>query len=343
VRFPLIILAMICAFTPARAQENPEGPTDEKVRKTYDRALQLMKERKTELALDDFKKADKQDGGHCVPCQKQMVKLGSSFGDWKAAELGADELVAEAQGEKESALAHFQFAGVFMNEGLQRNKAEFFSRTHEECVKALSAHANFPDVVYQDGLALAHLGQDDAAKARFEQFAKMIPPDDPARQRALRYIGRPELARARMAPPFAVTTPDGKHISMDDLQGKVVLLDFWATWCAPCREALPHIREVAKKFQGQPLVILSISLDSDETKWKEFVVKNEMTWLQYRDGGFTGSVAKIFGVTAIPHTFTIDVDGVLQDEHIGDASIEGKLKKLIARARELQTMESSAK
>jgi len=52
-----------------------------------------------------------------------------------------------------------------------------------------------------------------------------------------------------------------------------------------------------------------------------------MTWPQYRDGGFTGPVAKIFGVNAIPHTFTIDADGVLQDEHIGDASIEGKLKK----------------
>ena len=62
-----------------------------------------------------------------------------------------------------------------------------------------------------------------------------------------------------------------------------------------------------------------------------------MTWLQYRDDGFTGQIAKGFGVQAIPHTFTIDADGVLQDEHIGDASIEGKLKKLVARAQALQT------
>jgi hypothetical protein len=62
-----------------------------------------------------------------------------------------------------------------------------------------------------------------------------------------------------------------------------------------------------------------------------------MVWLQYRDGGFNGSIATMFGVQAIPHTFTIDADGVLQDEHIGDASVEGKLKKLIARARQLQT------
>lgn len=66
------------------------------------------------------------------------------------------------------------------------------------------------------------------------------------------------------------------------------------------------------------------------------MAKNEMTWPQYRDGGFNGSIAKMFFVNAIPHTFTIDADGVLQDEHIGDASIEGKLKTRIARARELQ-------
>jgi thiol-disulfide isomerase/thioredoxin len=139
-----------------------------------------------------------------------------------------------------------------------------------------------------------------------------------------------------MAPPFAVTTLDGHRVSPDDLQGKVVLIDFWATWCGPCREALPHIQEIARKFQGQPLLILSVSLDKDDGKWKEFVAKNNMTWLQYRDGGFDGSLAKLFGVTVIPHTFTIDPDGVLQDEHIGDASIEGKLKKLCGEARQMQ-------
>jgi hypothetical protein len=61
-----------------------------------------------------------------------------------------------------------------------------------------------------------------------------------------------------------------------------------------------------------------------------------MSWLQCRDGGFTGPLSKMFGVHAIPHTFTIDADGVLQDERTGDASIEGKLKKLVGRAREMQ-------
>ena len=89
-------------------------------------------------------------------------------------------------------------------------------------------------------------------------------------------------------------------------------------------------------------MILSVSLDSDD-KWKDFVAKNGMTWLQYRDGGFGGVVAKLFGVNAIPHTFSIDADGVLQDEHIGDAAIEGKLKALVTQARELQSTQTSGK
>jgi thiol-disulfide isomerase/thioredoxin len=204
----------------------------------------------------------------------------------------------------------------------------------------LAAFPKTPGAVLLDGKVLAQLKRDDEAKAKFEQFVKMKSADDAERQRALRYVERPELARARMAPPFTVTTTDGQRVSMDDLQGKVVLVDFWATWCGPCREALPHIQNVAKKFRGQPLVILSVSLDSDEQKWKDFIVKNEMTWPQYRDGGFTGPIAKMFNVTAIPHTFTIDADGVLQEEHIGDASIEGKLKKLLVHARELTPSET---
>ncbi|MDR3774643.1 MAG: TlpA disulfide reductase family protein [Terracidiphilus sp.] len=185
---------------------------------------------------------------------------------------------------------------------------------------------------YHWGVTLAHLHQDDAARAQFAAFLDGDRKNPALHERAERFLDRIDLARAVMAPPFMATTLDGQHISMDSLAGKVVLIDFWATWCGPCREALPHMQRIARKFDGQPLVVLSISLDSDETKWKSFVEKNGMTWLQVRDGGFNGAVAKKFGVNAIPATFSIDADGVLEDQHVGDADIEGKLKKMIARA-----------
>jgi len=229
-----------------------------------------------------------------------------------------------------------------MNEALSKKKDDVYTLAHSELSQALAAAPNFPAALFLDGRALAHLGKDDDAKAQFQKFVKLASDDDPNRQRALRYIEEPELARARMAPAFSVTSIDGQRVSLDDLKGKVVLLDFWATWCEPCREALPHMRAIAKKFDGEPLVILSVSLDSDQQKWKDYIANNGMTWLNYRDGGFTGPISKLFGVEAIPHTFTIDPDGILQDEHIGDASVEGKLKKLIARARELQVAQQQA-
>jgi thiol-disulfide isomerase/thioredoxin len=335
-RIALITLALACILSPARAQNTDVKPTDEKALKTYNSAIQLMSQRMEAAALGEFKKADKQDGGHCYACQKQMIRLGSEFDDWKAVELAAQEMIADAKGDRATAIAHYEYGVILVREATQKHKEEFYTRAHEEFVKAVAAYPGFPDALFLDGKALAQLHRDDAAKARFEEFAKMQKTDDPNHQRALRYINNPELARARMAPAFAVTTLDGQHISMDDLQGKVVLLDFWATWCGPCREALPHLRNIAKKFDGQPLVVLSVSLDANEDQWKKFISENNMSWLQYRDGGFTGSISKLFAVEAIPHTFTIDAEGVLQDEHIGDASIEGKLKKLLAQARELQ-------
>ncbi|HJX85041.1 MAG TPA: TlpA disulfide reductase family protein, partial [Candidatus Angelobacter sp.] len=297
-RYASIWLLVACTVAPAFAQTNPEGPTDEKAQKTYKEAFEFLKNGRTEFALENFKKADKQDGGHCVGCQKRMIKYAVELQDWKTAEAAAAEMVAEAQGDKNIALAHYQFGLVLMREALVRHKDDVFSHAHDELTQALAAAANFPDALFSDGQVLAHLKQDDAAKARFEQFVKMRPEGDPDRQRALRYISRPELARARMAPPFAVTTMDGQHVSLDDLKGKVVLIDFWATWCGPCREALPHMRAIARNFQGQPLVVLSVSLDSDPQKWKDFIEKNQMTWMHYRDGGFTGPISKMFGVEA---------------------------------------------
>lgn len=340
-RKPLALI-LVCLCFPSFAQDKPsEGPTNEKAQKTYKQAEDYLHQRMTGAAFEAFKKADKQDGGHCIACQKKIMKYGMEFGEWKAAESAAEELVGEAQGPTNLALAHYDYGTLLISEGRNRNKEEFFNHAHDEFTKALAAVPKFPAALFGDGRALAYLKQDDAAKARFQQYTNMASEDSPERRRALLYISEPELARALMAPPFTVTTIDGQRVSLDELQGKVVLMDFWATWCQPCREALPHVKEIAKKFSGQPLVVLSVSVDTDQEKWKEFIAKNEMTWPQYFDRGFTGPLAKSFNVQAIPHTFTIDSDGILQDEHIGDASIEGKLKKLIKRAQEKPTTQKS--
>lgn len=337
----LLYLSLVCGFVGAGAwaqsKINPQDlPADQKAQKTYADAVGWLNHHDRSAALESFKKADKQDGGHCVACQKEMIKLGIETGDFKVADEAAQEMIVEAKDPQAVAVAHEQRANLLIREAATKNNDDIYTGADKEYKAALAAYPQFPEAVYGDGLALAHMKRDDAAKARFEDFVEMTKENSALGQRAQLYAERPEMVRARMAPAFTITAMDGQRISLDDLEGKVVLMDFWATWCGPCREALPHIQKIAQKFQGEPLVILSVSLDKDDAKWKDFVAKNNMTWLQYRDGGFEGSLSRLFGVNAIPHTFTIDADGVLQDERVGDAAIEGKLKKLCARARELE-------
>lgn len=255
-RYATPLLILILAAAALAAQQAP-GPANPKAQKTYQAALKDLNAGRAQAALDEFKKADKQDDAHCAACQKQMIDKGMMFHDWKTAETAAEEWLAESEGAKSIAIAHYQLGMVLFNEGLSRHKGELFSSAHDEMTKALAAYPNFPDALYVDGRVLAHLEQDDAAQAQFKKFVAIAPPDNPSRSRALRYISRPELARARMAPAFTVTTADGRRVSLDDLKGKVVLIDFWATWCGPCRQALPHLQQIARKFAGEPLAILS--------------------------------------------------------------------------------------
>ena len=335
-------LTVLLGLLAALAQTPTSGPLDPKAQKTYSEGVEALRTHRYFEALDKFKKANKQDGGHCSECLQRVVTLAMQLDDFKAADSASRDLLALAHTPGEIAEAHHQRGVLLLQQGTAKKKNELLAEADQEFKTVLSADPKHRRALYSDGLALARLKQDDNAKAMFQQVAELSAEGTLDRSRALRFVSRPELARERMAPAFAFTAENGSRISMDELQGKVVLLDFWATWCGPCREALPHLKRIAQKFSGEPLVIVSVSLDQDEQKWKGFIAKNEMSWFQYRDGGFEGPLARLFSVNAIPHSFTIDADGVLQDERVGDASIEGKLKKLVAQARQLQESRGTA-
>jgi thiol-disulfide isomerase/thioredoxin len=311
----------------------PGEPTDPKARKTYQEAENWLKSRNPEKAIDTFRKAAQQDG-HCMECINRAYRIAITIGDYKQAEETAREWLSLGSTDLDRAAAHYGIGIALQRQGIYEKKEKCFDESCGEFKNALQLNPELTAVHYAYGISLAHMNQDDAARSEFSTFLAQDKASLNLHERAQRFLDRTELARARMAPPFSFTTIDNRHISLDSLAGKVVLVDFWATWCGPCIEALPHMREIAQRFREQPLVVISISLDKDEAKWKDFIAKNQMTWLQYRDASFTGPIARAFGVHAIPATFTIDADGVLEDQHIGDASIEGKLKKLVAAANE---------
>ena len=334
----LLVASRLIAAAPSQPP-NQGGPTDEKARKTFAEAEQWQKGGYKAIAFDMFRKANQQDGGRCALCLRRAYSIAEHSDDFKGEETVLRDWLPLADTDQAKAGLRLQLGIALQREGLAESggkREKLLRASCDELKSALTLDPMLAIAHFGLGVTLAHLNEDDAARAEFKEFLARNPGNPEYRQRAARYVDRIELARAQMAPPFAVTTLDGQRISMDNLAGKVVLIDFWATWCGPCRQALPHIRDIARKFQGQPFVVLSVSMDDDAARWKDFVAHNEMTWLQYRDGRFTGPMAKMFGVNAIPSTFSIDADGVLEDQHVGDASIDGKLKKMLARAVELE-------
>ncbi|HYX26902.1 MAG TPA: TlpA disulfide reductase family protein [Thermoanaerobaculia bacterium] len=109
------------------------------------------------------------------------------------------------------------------------------------------------------------------------------------------------------APPFSLQTLDGKTVSRDSLKGKVVLLDFWATWCVPCLKALPELKDLRQKNAGQPLVIVSVSVDEDKKTVQDFASKNGMDWLQAWDRDMKAVSA--FRVDSFPSYVILDSEG----------------------------------
>jgi len=135
------------------------------------------------------------------------------------------------------------------------------------------------------------------------------------------------IAEGKPAPDFTLTTINGKQISLASFKGKYLLIDFWASWCAPCRQENPNVLKLNEKFSKKGLEILSISTDEDEAKWKEAIAADKLTWNQARDTD--GKVSSTYVITAIPTTFLINPDGVIVAVNLRGEELMKKLNELI--------------
>src|SRR5215472_1624902 len=115
------IALLLASMVPPLSGQDKDGPQDAKAQKSYNEAMDALRHHRVSDALDKFKKADKQDDGHCLACQKKMIKYGSELGEWKIAELAGEEMVAQAQGD-DIALAHYYLGTVLMSEAISRHK-----------------------------------------------------------------------------------------------------------------------------------------------------------------------------------------------------------------------------
>jgi thiol-disulfide isomerase/thioredoxin len=334
-------VAAAAAFIPASAQPDnakPGEPTDAKARKLFDQASDWHRRGEESKAIDTYLEANRQDGGRCFECLQRAYTLAMGIEDFRTARTAVEEGLAGARDDAGRAIMHFRLGMAWQRQGVKDKKDKSFIESCAEFKTALALDPSLTATHFSYGVSLAHLHQDDGARAQFDAFLRQDKQLPNLHPRAQRFAEDVDLARARMAPDFSITTLDGRQISLDSLAGKVVLIDFWATWCGPCVEALPHLRKIVQEFQGQPFVALSVSIDENAATWKRFVAANSMNWLQYHDGDSGVSVAALFGVHQVPATFSVKADGVLEDQHlVGDEQIDDKLKKLIAQAAESQS------
>lgn len=136
----------------------------------------------------------------------------------------------------------------------------------------------------------------------------------------------------KIAPDFSAPDPNGNIIALSDIKGKVTIIDFWASWCGPCRKENPNVVKVYQKYHDKGLEIINISLDrpGHKDKWLKAIEDDKLTWhhvshLNY----FNEPVAKLYNIQSIPSTYILDASGTIVAKNLRGAALEAKIAELL--------------
>ncbi len=135
------------------------------------------------------------------------------------------------------------------------------------------------------------------------------------------------IAVGKEAPGFTLTDVDGNDVSLADFQGKYVFLDFWASWCRPCREESPNMVKAYDEYGGDNFEIVGVSLDKTSEPWIKAIEEDDITWTQLHDP--EGEVANTYGVESIPFTLLLDKEGVIVEKNLRGEALQEKLDEVL--------------
>jgi thiol-disulfide isomerase/thioredoxin len=213
-----------------------------------------------------------------------------------------DVLLAEHQGEKTDDVARILYMKVMLYRQVLNNDAKA-----DELTKQLMADFKGTDFV-------AGLEKEQAATAAAKKL-------------------QDSLAVGTKFPDFDEKDVAGQSLSIAGHKGKVVLIDFWATWCGPCRGELPNVLATYQKHHPGGFDIIGVSLDQDQAKLTEFTKSMNMTWPQFFDGqGWGNKLAVKYGIESIPASFLLDGDGKIIGKDLRGEDLEAAVAKALGKS-----------
>lgn len=179
-------------------------------------------------------------------------------------------------------------------------------------------------------MCMASAWQDRYSPDLIEKWLKMMDKNLEGRvayQHALNQIAkRRQLILGAVAPQFNLTSMSGSKIALKDFKGKYVLLDFWASWCGPCRAEIPNLKKAWDKFHKRGLDIVSITLDKKDADWRKALREEQMPWHQLNAAG--SDVTQLYNVQGIPHILLIGPDGKIVEINLRGQALEDKLAEI---------------
>ncbi len=286
------------------------GQTDsEKLLRNGD---QLLREKKYEDAFKSFEKANKAAGEKCSACLLKMSFSKMQLGDEGAATKLVAKSLSAANNARERADADGLKGEILLNfAGDNQKKLAAAEQAFRDALKDDPQAAIFH---MKTGVALIKQNKDDEGKAELQAYVAAVP-NGPNASTVKKWIEDTRRLKFAFAPEFSLTTSKGEVLKSSDLAGKVVMIDFWATWCPPCRESVPELKDLAAKYPADKFVLISVSADEDQEKWREFVADKKMTWTQYFDAD--KHMLDLFNVHSFPTYVLIDKEGIIRERVSG--------------------------
>lgn len=161
-------------------------------------------------------------------------------------------------------------------------------------------------------------------------FQRKYPNYDLTRQLVNKVNATKRIAIGAVAPGFVSTDTAGKKINLNSYRGKYTLVEFWASWCAPCREESPTLVRLYNEYKDKGFAIFSVSIDKNTAQWKNAIRQDGYTWGNVCDlNGYGGPTAALYTVTAIPNSFLLDKNGRIIAKNLRGKNLESKLAELL--------------